>query len=104
MRKMLCVLVLTGLSGCYYQGYAVRRVGPAEPPLSREEEVERLATAGVSEPVVVEMIEKRGAVALSADDLVELKKAGVSDGLVQKMIASERKQTAQVVVDDYYLS
>ena len=98
---MLCVLLLAGLSGCYYQGYAVRRVGPAEPPLSREE-VERLATAGVSEPVVVEMIEKRGAVALSADDLVELKKAGVSDGLVQKMIASERKQTAQVVVDDYY--
>jgi len=98
---MLCVLLLAGLSGCYYQGYAVRRVGPAEPPLSREE-VERLATAGVSEPVVVEMIEKRGAVALSTDDLVELKKAGVSDGLVQKMIASERKQTAQVVVDDYY--
>jgi hypothetical protein len=98
---MLCVLLLAGLSGCYYQGYAVRRVGPAEPPLSREE-VERLATAGVSEPVVAEMIEKRGAVALSTDDLVELKKAGVSDGLVQKMIASERKQTAQVVVDDYY--
>lgn len=98
---MLCVLLLAGLSGCYYQGYAVRHVGPAEPPLSREE-VERLTNAGVSEPVVVEMVEKRGATPLSADDLVELKKAGVSDGLVQKMIASERKQTAQVVVDDYY--
>jgi hypothetical protein len=101
MKKMLCVLLLAGLSGCYYQGYAVRRVAPAEPPLSREE-VERLANAGVSEPVVVEMIEKRGATPLSADDLVGLKKAGVSDSLVQKMIASERKQTAQVVMDDYY--
>jgi len=101
MRKLLCVLVVVGLSGCYYEGYAVRRIAPPEPPLSREE-VERLAGAGVSEPVVVEMIEKRGASPLSTDDLVALKKAGVSDPVVQKMIASERKETAQVVVDDYY--
>jgi hypothetical protein len=101
MKKMLCVLLLAGLSGCYYQGYAVRRIVPAEPPLSREE-VERLTNAGVSEPVVVEMIEKRGATSLSADDLVEMKKAGVSDPVVQKMISSERKQTAQGVGDEYY--
>ena len=99
---MLCVLLLAGLSGCYYGGYTVRRVAPAEPPLSREE-VERLTSAGVSEPVVVEMVEKRGAQPLTTDDLVALKKSGVSDPLVQKMIASERKpQPAQVVVDDYY--
>jgi hypothetical protein len=101
MRKMWCLLTLIGLSGCYYEGYAVRRIGPAEPPLSREE-VERLSSAGVSEPVVVEMIEKRGASPLSTDDLVALKKAGVSDPVVQKMIASERKETAHVVIDDYY--
>ena len=98
---MLCVLLLAGLSGCYYGGYPVRRIAPAEPPLSREE-VERLSSAGVSEPVVVEMIEKRGASPLTADDLVAMKKAGVSDPVVQKMISSERKEQAHVVVDDYY--
>ena len=86
MRKMLCVLLMA-MTGCYYQGYAVRKVVPSEPPLSKEE-VERLASAGVSEPVVMEMVEKRGSQPLSPDDLVALKKAGVSDTLVQKMISS----------------
>ena len=101
MRKLLCVLAMAGLSGCYYEGYAVRRIGPSEPPLSREE-VERLTSAGVSEPVVVEMVEKRGVSPLSTDDVVALKKAGVSDPVVQKMISSERKEPDHVVVDDYY--
>jgi hypothetical protein len=97
---MLCVLIVA-MTGCYYQGYAVRKVVPAEPPLSKEE-VERLASAGVSEPVVLEMVEKRGSAPLSPDDLVALKKAGVSDTVVQKMIANERKETSRVVVEDYY--
>ncbi len=101
MKTMMCVLALAGLSGCYYPSYAVRRVAPVDPPVSREE-TERLAGAGVSEPVITELIEKRGAATLTPDDLVALKKAGVSDSLVQKMIASERKETAQVTVDDYY--
>jgi hypothetical protein len=100
MRKMLCVLLLA-MSGCYYQGYAVRKVVNPDPPLSREE-VERLTTAGVSEPVVQEMVEKRGVVALSPDDLVALKKANVPDAVVQKMIANERKEPANVAVEDYY--
>jgi hypothetical protein len=101
MKKMLCVLLLA-TSGCYYQGYAVRRVVPAEPPLTREE-VERLSAAGVSEPLIVEMVEKRGAVPLTPDDLVALKKAGTTDPVVQKMIATERKQPEMAVVDDYYV-
>ena len=104
MRKSLCVLLLAGLAGCYVPAYAVRRVvAPADPPLSREE-VERLASAGVSEPVLLELVEKRGSVRLAPDDLVALKKAGVGDPVVQKMIASERQQPAQVAVDEYYVS
>ena len=99
----MCVLALAALSGCYYPSYAVRRVAPSDPPVSREE-TERLAAAGVSEPVITELIDKRGAATLTPDDLVALKKAGVSDSLVQKMIASERKETAAVMVDDYYYS
>ena len=100
MKTVLCVLALAALSGCYYPSYAVRRVAPSDPPVSREE-AERLAAAGVSEPVITELIDKRGAATLTPDDLVALKKAGVSDTLVQKMIASERKETPQVMVDDY---
>jgi len=101
MRNLLSVLALASLSGCYYQGYAVRRVAPVEPAVSREE-VERLASAGVSEPVILELVEKRGAARLSPDDLVALKKASVSDPVVQKMIVLERKEVAQVAVDEYY--
>ena len=98
---MLCVLLLA-TTGCYYHGYAVRKVVSADPPLSREE-VERLVNAGVSEPVIQEMVEKRGAVPLSPDDLVALKKANVPDPVVQKMIAGERKEPPTVAVEDYYV-
>lgn len=100
MRLVLYALLLAS-SGCYYQGYAVRRVMPAEPPISREE-VERLTSAGISEAVILEAVEKRGAFPLTPDDLVALKKAGSSDTVVQKMIASERKQPDRVVVEDGY--
>lgn len=101
MKKMLCVLLLA-TSGCYYQGYAVRKVVNPDPPLSREE-VERLTTAGVSEPVVQEMVEKRGVAPLTPDDLVALKKANVPDPVVQKMIANERKEPSNVGVEDFYV-
>jgi hypothetical protein len=101
MKKMLCVLLLA-TSGCYYQGYAIRKVAPVEPPLTRDE-VEKLSAAGVSEPVIVEMIEKRGGAPLTPDDLVALKKAGTPDPVVQKMIATERKEPERVVIDDYYV-
>jgi len=101
MRKMLACVLALAMAGCYYQGYAVRKVVNSDPPLSKEE-VERLASAGVSDPVLLEMVEKRGSAPLSPDDLVALKKAGVSDPVVQKMISSERKEASKVVVEDYY--
>jgi len=97
---MLCVLLLAS-AGCTYPAYTVRRPLASEPPVSREE-IERLSNAGVSEPVMVELIEKRGATALTTDDLVALKKAAVPDPVVQKAIASERKVVERVVVEDYY--
>jgi hypothetical protein len=50
-----------------------------------------MVSVGVSEPVMMELVEKRGAMPLTADDLVALKKAGASDVLIQHMIASEKK-------------
>lgn len=98
MKKMLCVLLLAA-SGCYYPAHTVRRAYPTDPPITREE-VERLASAGVSEAVINELIGKRGSVQLSPDDLVALKKAGTPDAVVQKMIASERKAPEPAVAED----
>lgn len=97
---MLCLLLLA-TAGCYYPSYTVRRPLPTDPPLSREE-LERLSTAGVSDPVVIELIDKRGASALTPDDLVALKDAGTPDAVVQKAIASEKKIVEPVIIENYY--
>jgi hypothetical protein len=100
MKKMLLVLLAT-LGGCAYPAYTVRKPLPSQPPLSREE-LERLSIAGISEPVMMELIEKRGALPLTPDDLVALKNAGAPDPVVQKAIATERKIVERVIVEDYY--
>lgn len=104
MKKWMCVLALAVLGGCYTPaGYVVRRMAPAEPPVSKEE-AQRLASAGVSDSVITELIEKRGATPLAAEDLVDLKKGGVPDPVVQKMISSERKESTPTTVEDYYVA
>ena len=76
----------------------VRRYATADPPLSRGE-VEQLTAAGVSEAVVLELVDRRGAAPLSADDLVALKKAGAGDTVLDRMIANEREEPATVAWD-----
>jgi hypothetical protein len=102
MRKMLLAIPLA-LAGCVYERVAREPAAPSGPPVTREE-MERLSAAGVSEPVLIELVEKRGARPVSADDLVALKKAGASDAVVQKMIASETKEPEVVLVEQptYY--
>src|SRR6185503_20372441 len=102
MKKMLCLLVLA-TTGCYIPAHTVRRAYPTDPPITREE-AERLSSAGVSEGVMMELIGKRGAAPLTPDDLVALKKAGTPDSVVQKMIASERKQQEVAVIESDYPS
>jgi hypothetical protein len=101
MKKLWLILALASLAGCYYPAYTVRRSAPVDPPVSKEE-VERLASAGVSEGVMTELVEKRGAAALSTDDLVALKKSGVPDAVVQKMIANKREAASNAVVEEVY--
>jgi hypothetical protein len=100
MKKML-VLLLLASSGCTYSTYKIRKPLHTDPPLSREE-IERLSTAGISDQVMMELLDKRGALALTPDDLVALKNAGAPDEVVQKAIASERKVVERVVVEDPY--
>lgn len=86
------------LGGCYTEVYREPVAVPAGPPVTREE-VERLAAAGVSEAVILELVEQRGARPLSTDDIVALKKAGASDAVVQRMIARETKEPEAVYVE-----
>lgn len=99
MKKMLCLLLLAS-AGCTYPAYTVRRALPTDPPLTREEIV-RMSGAGISEPVMIELIERRGAAPLTPDDLVALKSAGAADPVVEKAIACERKLVERVVVENY---
>ena len=100
MKKLLC-LVLLASTGCTVPSYTIRKPLPSEPPLTREE-LERMSTAGLSEPMMMELLDRRGAMALTPDDLVALKNAETPDSVVQKAIASERKVVQHVVVEDYY--
>jgi hypothetical protein len=101
MKKLWLVWALAGLAGCYYPAYTVRRSSPVDPPVSKEE-IERLASAGVSDGVMTELVEKRGAATLSTDDLVALKKSGVPDAVVQKMIANKREVASTTMVEEVY--
>lgn len=97
MKKWMPLLALA-LSGCFY-GHR-RAPAPVEPPLSREE-AERLSAAGISDAVILEEVERRGARRLSADDMVALKKAGAGDAVLEKMIASERRDPPVVHYEEH---
>lgn len=101
MRNLL-LLGFAGLSGCFYGGggtYEARvLVGPGAPPLARVE-VERMAAAGVSDQVLLDVITERGAKPLAADDIVALKQAGASDDVISKMQNTVRAEPQVVRVE-----
>ncbi len=99
---MMLPFLALALSGCVYRAHRVNREAAQPPPVMREE-VERMMAAGISEGVLIDLVDRRGAAHLSSEDLVALKKAGASETLLAKMIASERKEpppTAVVVVEE----
>ena len=98
---MSCLAALA-FGGCVvYDRAPVSR--PSDPPLSREE-AHRLLSAGVSEGVIGEFVDRRGVEPLDADAVAALKKAGASDPLLQKMIQAVRKEPPpeEVVADGPY--
>jgi hypothetical protein len=98
VRKLLPVLAVAA-AGCipppYERRVVVRDPGP---PVAREE-LERLAGAGISDPVIAEVVERRGAQRLAADDLVALKRAGLGDALLEKIVAAEQPDPPRRVVE-----
>jgi hypothetical protein len=99
MKKMSAIL-LALLSGCYFEGYDRHAaLAPMPPPVTRDE-AERMAAAGVSEATMLELVGQRGARALSADDIVAIKKAGASDAVIAKMQTTVRKEPEVVYVEE----
>jgi hypothetical protein len=91
-----CIPLLTlALAGCVYPVSRPRTPGPEGPPLGKAE-LERMAAAGVSNGVIAEVIERRGTVKLSTDDVVALKNAGASDAVIQKALTSVRPEVVVV--------
>lgn len=102
MRTLPALLTLA-LAGCVVHSNRPRSPGPEGPPLTKTD-LERLSAAGISDPVIVELIDRRGVVRLSSDDVVAVKKAGATDEIIQKAIASERQEPPPVpmAVPIYY--
>jgi hypothetical protein len=99
MRNMMLALGLALLGGCFYETYDRRAILPPVPPPVTRDEMERMAAAGVSETVMLEVVDQRGARPLSADDIVAIKTAGASDAVIAKMQATVRKEPEVVYVE-----
>ena len=96
MRYLSGLVALAALGGCILHE-PVPAGRPPDPPLAREELLS-LVRAGVSSPLVFDLVDRRGAEPLDADSLAALKTAGASDALLQKAILAEKR--APVVVVD----
>lgn len=63
-----------------------------------KEDIKKLAAAGISEDVILSYIRQNGPVAkMSADDLIELKQAGVSDKVLGALTGASPAPAAKVV-------
>lgn len=87
--KYVAAVLLLGMTGCQVYSPAPPPPAGIEPPLSAGE-TERLLAAGVPADVIAEQAADRGALKLSAENVVSLKKAGANDDLLAKLIAAER--------------
>jgi hypothetical protein len=62
------------------------------------DELQKLASAGISEPVILEFIKENGPVQkLSAEDLLTLKKAGATERVLAAAVASPGAQATPVL-------
>ena len=102
MKKFIPILAVV-MAGCIIHRHQPRAGSPDGPPMTKTD-LERLAAAGVSDTVTVELLERRGAVKLSPDDVVAVKKAGASDAAVQKALTSERQEPPLAMAEEpvYY--
>ena len=98
----LLTLVLLGVTGCTYgpRGYYVEPpVAPARQPVSRED-VRTLVQAGVGDEIILARIRTEGVTARpTAEQVVDLKKEGTSDKVVEALLGAQVTSAAPARVD-----
>lgn len=98
MRWTVALLLLAP-AACIPTTYRVEVPTPQELPL-HPREIVRLADAGVSDAVLLELAARRGVRPLNADDLVALKNSGVGDGTIKTLVESERHDPPVIRTSD----
>jgi hypothetical protein len=97
MKRILCLvsLAVALTAGCVfgppppYPGYVVRPPAPAPSPPLTDEDIVRMSHAGISESVMIEKINSNGlTVRPNPEQLVNLKKEGLSDNVLQAMVTA----------------
>ena len=100
----LTALMLT-LTGCVTRTYTVAAPPPAGPTIA---EVQSMSQAHVSDSVIISQIQNSSTrYQLTADQIISLKSAGVSDAVVNAMISTASKPqpqtaTTTTVVEEPY--
>jgi hypothetical protein len=85
-RALLCSLMSIALAGALPAWQAAQTAGGGTPPLSVEEVV-KLSQNGLPEELIITKIKKNArAFDLSTEELLELKKSGVSDNVVRYLL------------------
>lgn len=89
-RRMIEFAALASITGCIFAQTAARTSAgrkAGSPPRMTVEDVVRLARAGIADEIILAQIHnKRQAFDLTADQLVELKSASVSDRVIRAMM------------------
>jgi len=101
--KFLLPLAVLLLAGCATQTYTATAPPPPGPTLA---EVQSMVAAHVSDPVIISQIQNSSTrYSLTADQIISLKNAGVSDVILNALINTASKpvpQPATKVETEYY--
>jgi hypothetical protein len=98
--------LLLGMTGCVTRTYTVAPQPPAGPTLA---EVQSMSQAHVSDSVIISQIQNSSTrYQLTADQIITLKSAGVSDAVINAMISTANKPQPQAastttVVEEPYV-
>lgn len=93
--KCLLPLSILLLAGCVTRTYTVVSPQPAGPTVA---EIQSMAQAHVSDSVIISQIQNSSTrYHLTADQIIALKSAGVSDAVINTMISSASKPEQQAV-------
>jgi hypothetical protein len=103
IARLLIPLVFLA-AGCVVAPAAHRTVRPASIPPLTSEDITRMSKAGVSDSIIVEKLKADGIAARpTADQIVSLMKEGVSDRVLEAMLAARVLGPAELSAREAYV-